>query len=288
MEPMVEQRAGATFIKPTARLNQGRTLSAAHWQEYLMECAELSLFMVSACAFTVLLQHPTSPVRSAIPDPTLRRVLTGLAMGLTAIALIYSSWGKQSGAHFNPAVTLTFFRLKKVAAPDALFYMAAQFAGGVLGVLAASLALGSTIRHEAVRYAATVPGMRGSTVAFLAEVVISFVLMTVVLNVSNSSLARYTGICAAVLVATYISFEAPLSGMSMNPARSLASALPAQLWKSLWIYFTAPPLGMLAAAELYVRTRGASSVICAKLHHQNDKRCIFRCGYKTHSAVNSH
>ena len=67
--------------------------------------------------------------------------------------------------------------------------------------------------------------------------------------------------------------------MSMNPARTFSSALAAQLWTSLWIYFTAPPLGMLAAAELYRRHYGVHAVICAKLHHHNDKRCIFRCGY---------
>ena len=63
--------------------------------------------------------------------------------------------------------------------------------------------------------------------------------------------------------------------MSMNPARTLGSALPAQLWAGLWIYFTAPPLGMLLAAELYLRLKGAHGIFCAKLHHQNTKRCIF-------------
>src|SRR5438094_5660031 len=73
-----------------------------HWPEYLMEAAELGAFMLSACAFTVLLWHPASPVHQAIANPTLRRTLTGVAMGLTAIAIIYSPWGKRSGAHFNP------------------------------------------------------------------------------------------------------------------------------------------------------------------------------------------
>ena len=82
--------------------------SSRHWPEYLMEAALLGLFMISACAFTVLLEFPGSPVRQAVPDPGIRRFLTGLAMGTTAIALIYSPWGKQSGAHFNPAMTLTF------------------------------------------------------------------------------------------------------------------------------------------------------------------------------------
>src|SRR5262252_3781627 len=99
--------------------------------------------------------------------------------------------------------------------------------------------------------------MSGVGVAFLAEVVISFLQMSLVLRCSNSPhLAHFTGLFAGVMVATYISLEAPYSGMSMNPARTFASALPAQLWTALWVYFTAPPLGMLVAAELYVRQHG--------------------------------
>ena len=102
--------------------------------------------------------------------------------------------------------------------------------------------------------------------------------MTVILIVSNNArLHKLTGLCAGALVATYITLEAPISGMSMNPARTFASAVPAHYWVALWIYFTAPLIGMLAAAEVYVRTRGAHNVGCAKLHHENDKRCIF-CG----------
>jgi major intrinsic protein len=79
--------------------------------------------------------------------------------------------------------------------------------------------------------------------------------------------------------AIYISVEAPISGMSMNPARSLASAMAAQAWAPLWIYWAAPPLGMLLAAQVYVTRHGLAQVFCAKLHHDNAKRCIFRCRY---------
>jgi len=85
-------------------------------------------------------------------------------------------------------------------------------------------------------------------------------------------------LCAGILVATYITFTAPLSGMSMNPARTFGSALPAHVWTHLWIYCTAPLLGMLAAAEVFLRRHGAHRVLCAKLHHQNTKRCIFTPG----------
>jgi aquaporin Z len=201
-------------------------------------------------------------------------------MGLTAIAIVYSPMGKQSGAHFNPAVTLTFFRLGKVAPWDAAFYMIAQFVGGVMGVVLSAILLGEIISDPTVNYVATVPGKEGVWVAFFAEVVITFILMSVVLAVSNTErIAKYTGLFAGALVATFITFEAPFSGMSMNPARTLASALGAGTFTALWLYFAAPLLGMLLAAECYVRARGARRVHCAKLHHENAQRCIFRCEY---------
>lgn len=249
-----------------------------HWPEYLMEAAELGLFMISACSFGVLLEHPASPVNQALPNPLVRRVLMGLAMGLTAISIVYSPWGKQSGAHFNPAVTLTFWRLGKIKRPDAIFYVIAHFVGGVGGVLLAAAALGNLLGNPAVNYVATLPGPDGPLVAFIAEIVITFILMSIILRVSNNPrIASLTGLCAGAMVATYITFEAPLSGMSMNPARTLGSAFSAHTWDTLWIYFTAPLIGMLAAAQVYVKMKSAAAVACAKLHHANNKRCIF-CG----------
>jgi aquaporin Z len=251
-----------------------------HWPEYLAEAAGLGIFMISACLFGTLLGHPDSPVVRALPDPVARRVFMALAMGLTAIGLIYSPWGQRSGAHFNPATTLTFWRLGKVAAADALFYALCQVLGGAAGVYVAASALGERVGHPSVRYVATVPGDAGVVAAFAAEVLITFILMSVVLRVSNTAgLARFTGVFAGALVAAYISVEAPISGMSMNPARSLASAIFAHAWTPLWIYVLAPPLGMLLAADVYVRRCGLASVFCAKLHHDNASRCIFRCRY---------
>jgi aquaporin Z len=197
-----------------------------HWPEYLIEGAGLGLFMVSACLFATLLEHPSSPVRQAVPTALLRRIPMGLAMGLTAVAIIYSRWGQRSGAHLNPAVTLTFWRMGKVKAWDAVFYVTAQFAGASIGVAVATAGLGARLAHPAVRYAATVPGAAGAGVAFVAELLITFILMTVVLTVSNRpNLNRLTGLCAGALVASYIVVEAPLSGMSMNPARTVGSAM---------------------------------------------------------------
>lgn len=245
-----------------------------------MEAAGLGLFMISAAVVTSLLEYPFSPFHELLPDPVIRRVLIGIAMGLTAIGIIYSPWGKRSGAHLNPAVTLTFFRLGKIHGLDALSYVIAQFVGGLIGLLSAAIAIGMVLEHPAVNYVVTVPGPHGTWVAFVAEVSISFGLMLVVLIISNQTkLNAWTGLFAGALVAIYIAVEAPLSGMSMNPARSFASALSAHLWTAFWVYFTAPLIGMLLAAECYIHFLGAHRVLCAKLHHDNNARCIFRCAY---------
>ena len=252
-----------------------------HWPEYLMEATELGLFMISACAFTVLLFHPDSSVASLVPDGILKRMLMGIAMGSTAIGIIFSPLGKRSGAHFNPSVTLSYFRLGKVKPWDAVFYIAAQFIGGIGGVLIAMLLLGSAVASPSVKYAVTVPSLGGPVASFLAEVFISFVLMSVVLRISNTkSLARWTGLFAGALVATYITFESPISGMSMNPARTFGSAFGAQVWMSLWIYFIAPTIGMLAAAEVFTRGKTRRMPACAKFHHHNNQRCIFQCNFE--------
>src|SRR3989442_7156458 len=123
-----------------------------HWPEYPMEAGGLGIFMVSAVLLAATLDPPASPVRQMIADPLLRRALMGLAMGLTAIGIIYSPWGQQSGSHLNPAVTFTFFRLGKIEPPDALFYIMAQFAGGIAGVLLAAAAPRQLVPPPSVHY----------------------------------------------------------------------------------------------------------------------------------------
>jgi aquaporin Z len=250
-----------------------------HWPEYLIEATCLGLFMVSACLFGTLFEHPASPVRQAIDDPLARRIPMGLAMGLTAILLIYSPIGMRSGAHMNPSTTLTFFRLGKIRGVDTVGYVSAQLVGGIAGVLAASTLLGTLAAHPAVNYVATLPGIQGQGAAWLAELVISCLMMLTVLTVSNGRFARFTGLCAGALVMAFIVVEAPLSGMSLNPARSLGSAVAAHAWSDLWIYFTAPPLGMLLASELYMRVRGLGDVLCAKLAHPSTGSCHFHCAH---------
>ena len=116
--------------------------------------------MLSAAVVNALLEYPHSPLYQLLPDPVVRRVLIGIAMGITAIGIIYSPWGKRSGAHLNPAVTVTFFRLGKIQGLDALFYVLAQFVGGLIGLLAAERVIGMAIEHPTVNYVVDSTGAR--------------------------------------------------------------------------------------------------------------------------------
>ena len=245
-----------------------------HLPEYLIEAGALGCFMISACTFGTLLGHPGSPVVRAVQSPLILRMMMGVLMGLTAIAIVYSPWGRRSGAQMNPALTLTFYRLGRSAPRDAAAYVGAQFLGGVIGVVVASAWLGTALAAPGVMYVVTQPGMLGVTVAFVAELAISAIMMTMVLRVSSSPRwKRFTGVFAGALVAVYITVEAPLSGMSMNPARTVASAIAAHHWAAVWLYFAAPLAGMLIAAELFVRRRAGGEIPCGKIAHAEP--CIF-------------
>ena len=223
----------------------------AHWNLYLYEAAELAAFMLFACLCTVLLFHPAV---TPIHNPTLARALMGISMGATAVAIIWSPWGKRSGAHFNPAISLTFFRLGKIGPYDTVFYVIAHFLGAIAGVGLSALLAPHSIAAPSVNYAVTVPGIGGTPAAFAAETFMSALLMIVVLVTSNiARLAPYTTPIMGILIANYVFFFAPVSGFSINPARTVGSAVFAHLYTSLWIYFVAPLLGMLTSAEVYIR-----------------------------------
>lgn len=204
-------------------------------------------------------------------------------MGVTAVLIIHSPMGKRSGAHFNPAITLTYCRLGKIGLWDATFYIFFQFVGGVLGVAVAATIFGSSLSHPAVDYVVTVPGRYGIAAAFFAELLMATVLMTVILLLSNRvHLAIYVSYSVGLLIALYTFFFAPVSGFSINPARTAGSAFFANVWTAGWLYFVAPMLGMFSAAEVYARINGGDRVLCAKLHPDPSLPCPFVCHFPGH------
>lgn len=259
------------------------------WRECAIEAAGAAALLAAAFTYATLLQHPASPVRQAIDADWLRRSLMGAAMGTTVLALIYSPWGRRSGAHFNAAVTLAFLRLGRIPAPHAGAYVLAHFAGALAGGMAAAAALGTFAAHPTVHYVLTTPGPAGAGVAFAAELAISALLLSVVLAVmATPGRERLAGVAAAALVGVFIALESPLSGASMNPSRSFGSAAAAGEWATLWVYVAAPPLGMLLAAERQRRrlnpTPRSVAHACAKLCHDDRVPCAF-CDYRARHAA---
>jgi aquaporin Z len=190
-------------------------------------------------------------------------ILAGILMGSTALFIFYSPLTSPSGSHINPAVTLSFLRLGRICPRDALFYIIFQFAGGLMAVYGMGFLMGESLKRPPVNYVTTVPGRYGIWPAAGIEFGIAVIMMSMVLFTSdNQYLKKYTRYIAACFVCLYVIIAGPVSGFGMNPARSLASALPAQIWTSFWIYMLVPVIGMLSAAELYLlihRTKRAGT-----------------------------
>ncbi len=185
-------------------------------------------------------------------------------MGLTALYIFTSLWGRKSGAYINPAVTIARFRLKQISSIDCIFYILFQLAGGTFGIWLVYLIIPNLFSNPAINYIITQPGKEGEVVAFVAEFFISFVLISVVLfSEKDQRFSRYTVFIVAVLIQLFISFEAPLSGMSMNPARTFASAFVGKQWHGFWIYCVAPLAAMLAGAELskFIKKSPENSIV---------------------------
>jgi aquaporin Z len=222
-------------------------------RDYCYEGLGLGIFMFSAGFFDAIIDHPGLPIRQHLHSALLRRFLIGLSMGATALFIFNAPFGKKSGAYINPAVTLVQYRLQNIDRKDAAFYMLFQFIGGSIGMYLVYLLLPSLISSPAINYIVTVPGEAGTAVAFIAEFVISFlIIITVLFTSDNKQLAKYTSFFVAILIILFITFEAPYSGMSMNPARTFSSAIVSNQWKVFWLYCIAPIVGMLLGERFFV------------------------------------
>ena len=232
---------------------QLKTSFAKNWKHYLQEALGLAIFMFSACFFGAMLEAKNSFLHQEITNPFVRSVLMGVLMGSTALVIFYSKFTAPSGSHINPAVTVTFLRLGKMCRYDAMFFIIAQIIGGTIAVYLMQSLIGSPLISAPVNSVVTAPGIYGTAPAVLVEFIIAFITMSMVLfTTSNDKLKKYTRIFAGCLVCTWVIVAGPISGFGMNPARSLASAIPANIWTAFWIYLLVPFAGMLSAAEIFL------------------------------------
>ncbi|MFY9827282.1 MAG: aquaporin [Rhodoplanes sp.] len=256
-----------------------------HWPEYAIEGWALGMFMISASVATVLLYDPRSPTFGLIENEFWKRALMALAMAGTAAAIIYSPWGKRSGAHMNPAFTLSFWVMGKINTVDAVYYALFQFVGGLAGSLLSYVLTGGLLADPQANWAATVPGPQGVVAALFSEMIIAFILMFVVAVMLNSKFDQLIGIVAGGLIFLYVLYESPYSGFGMNPARSFSSALPADTWTAFWVYLIAPPTGMLTAVFVHSYVLGLPADFTQpKLNPNYVTRCI-HSGFEPPAAV---
>ncbi len=218
---------------------------------YVQEALGLAIFMISASFFSGLLFGYQGRLVHFFPA-SVRQSLLGLMMGGTALFIFYSPLTSPSGSHINPAVTLSFLILGKIGRLDTLFYIIFQCIGGTAAVYLMAILMGENLTAAPLHDVVTVPGKYGQAAAAITEWVIAFLMMGMVLfTTDHPFLKKYTRIFAGILVCIYVIVAGPVSGFGMNPARSFASALPANIWTAFWIYAFMPVAGMLGATELY-------------------------------------
>ena len=246
-----------------------------------MEATEIGALMLSTCIWGTLVYSNESPFKSLALSAVSKSTVMGIAIAVTTFMIIRSPFGRRSGAHMNPSVTLTFLWLGRVHRWDAAWYIVAHFIGAIAGVLAARQILGLRLSGPSVQYMVTVPGEHGNAITFLGEFLLAGMLMATVLYSSNHRrLVRFTPPLVAILTIFFFVLSPSKSGFSVNPARTFSSALFAANWEGMWIYFAAPCLGMLSAAAIYVKTIGWNRVYCAKVFHDTRSVCPFRCQFE--------
>jgi len=210
-----------------------------HWPEYAVEGGFLGLFVLAAGIVSAWLQAADGDA------PAWRHVLAGVVPGLLLMAMIYSPWGRRSGSHMNPAITLAYLRLGKMGRWDGVFYILAQVAGALAAVL--------LLRSGALLPPATAPsslaaggGPSNPWLAWAAQFLLSAAAMLLILFTSNhASWFRWTGVAYGLL--------------------------------AMLVVACVSPLAMQIAIEGYRLLTGRTQVLCAKLAHNTHGRCIFRC-----------
>jgi aquaporin Z len=244
------------------------------WRHLLAELVGTALLVLVGLSLVIVMFGTGSPLPLAVPSEGMRRLITGFLFGTTGALIALSPVGKVSGAHINPVVTLGFRIMRKMDSRTALGYVAAQLAGAVLGA-APLLAWGTMGRS--VAFGATLPGQGYSLQAvLLGEVITTFAMVSLLtVFLGFRTIRPYTPALFPFLYSFMVFVEAPLSGTSTNPARSLGPALISGQWQGWWIYWLGPLLGMLAA--ILVCSFLAKKIEVAKLYHfDSDQDGLFR------------
>jgi aquaporin Z len=263
------------FIIVTETHATSRVVSSL-WVVYLAEFIGTAVLVGVGLSIVIFDFGRGSPVLDALPGAGLRRLITGFLFGTTGALIAISPVGKHSGAHINPVVSISFWLMGKLKGRHVLGYLAAQLVGGVIGALPL-LVWGSTGRS--VDFGATLPGQSyGAGEALLGEIVTTFALIAgLFFFIQRHRLRAFTPALFPVLYAVMVFLEAPISGTSTNPARSLGPSVISGVWQGWWVYWLGPLIGMALAVFMYrVTWLNRLEIEVAKLYHfEHDPHGIF-------------
>ena len=253
-----------------------------HWPAYLAEFFGTAVMMGTGIGAVVLMWHEGSPMGEWIPSDPVRRLATGILFAGGGTLVVLSPLGQRSGRHLNPAMTFTFWLRKKNLIARCPVLRDCSNCGALLGVLVVAAIAGETARS--VDLGLTRPGVGYTpTIALIAELIITFSLIFLVFwAVDKHAVARFKPYLAGLLIALLVMIEAPVSGTSLNPARSFAPAMLSGIFNDFWLYVVGPVCGAVLAVVLYRQIGGEKSGTgCAKLHHTDRYSCLFAgCGYR--------
>ena len=246
------------------------------WKLFGAEAAGTAALLAVGLSVVIFDFGSGSPMIRLLPDPALRRLVTGFLFGTTGAAIALSPLGKESGAHINPIVTLAFWLMGKLKPRHALGYVAAQMVGAAVGSLPL-VAWGAMGRS--VAFGATEPGRRlwrGLGACRRNGDQLRADLFPVRLPAPQDAEALHAG-ALPPLYAVMVWLEAPISGTSTNPARSFGPALISGAWSGWWVYWLGPLIGTLIAVALYHRAGWKREAITvAKIFHfEHDPHGVF-------------
>jgi aquaporin Z len=248
-----------------------------NWAEYTAELVGTAFNIFVGLSAVVFDFGQGLPMEHLIPDKSIRLLITGLIFSGSGALFAISPLGKLSGGHINPSVTLAFWAHGKMHGQDAVGYIVAQFIGAISGAFLIVSVWGKYA--GSVYNGMTLPGAGYALwFVFLAEVLITFLLvLSIFLFVCNHRLMRWTPLMTWLLITAIVWQEAPISGTSLSPARSIGPAFVTGLWTHQWLYCIAPPLGALLAVAMFrLLTMGKRDILSCKLCHVPHYRSIFK------------
>ena len=252
----------------------GGTIGILPWKIFASELVGTALLVLFGLSLVILMFGEGSPIKGIVPSEGWRRLITGFLFGTTGALIALSPVGMRSGAHINPVVTLAFRLMGKLDFRTTLGYIVAQLSGAIVGVLPL-LAWGSMGRS--VAFGATLPGEGYSIqIVLLGEVITTFIMVAgLCVFLGFRRIRPFTPAMFPFLYAVMVYAEAPISGTSTNPARSLGPAIVSGQWQGWWIYWVGPLIGSIMAC--LVCSLLAKQITVAKLYYfETDQDRLFR------------